>query len=555
MATKVKKLSALFGPMLLCAVAMLTLLPVFDANFWPLNHEYDTFFKRTLIYSNHFSQLDFIPLWAASDNYGLGSPLPILYHKLFYYFSGIFHLITDDFKLSIVLTLNLFLISGGLGVYFLCREVGCSEYTSWVGATSFAVSNYTLTNWLIRGAMAEFAAAMLVPIALTFYIKFLQKQKRSYKLCFSFGLIVALIFVAHSVLAFYIVILMSISTLYLILISRIELNYELIRSTVVASLGFLIIAAPVIFFMSIMGLSFDMERIIPEQYHPINQFKQLQLYFFDNEWQWGATWQSYTVQVDLVAFVVIAVALVRVFSRAILRKGLNKTEISFSSSNVLVLIILLVMCAFLQTTLSAWFYLYFPGAKYIQFPWRLLAIITPISIVLALACISNLKNSKNFIVFSFGVLSIAVSGIWAPITYGELGTGIDLKNVRFSAFGEYVPIGALDSVQAKESILRDQNGCDLRLVDAEDPEQLSTVYLVECNESRLIALPHYDSGWHLINVYDKNNLIVTSKTRCNSIDRYPGLCAITIKQGKYLVELRHPTVGRVLYLILEKLWR
>ena len=57
---------------------------------WPYNHEMESFFRRTLIYADHLKNYDFFPIWSGADNLNHGGPFPLFYHKLFYYFSGIF---------------------------------------------------------------------------------------------------------------------------------------------------------------------------------------------------------------------------------------------------------------------------------------------------------------------------------------------------------------------------------------------------------------------------------------------------------------------------------
>lgn len=190
----------------LLILAGLALSNVLAAEGWPKNHENNSFFLRSIIYAEHMQQGDFFPIWSSVDNYGAGSPQPAMYHKLFYLFTGLIILISGSTKFSIVMTLWISLFMGAFGVYILSRELGCSRLLAWAGATMLIFSNYTITNWLVRGAMAEFLAAMLVPYVLVFFTRWLNAENDGYEALF-LGAATGVLFIAHSVLAYYVVIM------------------------------------------------------------------------------------------------------------------------------------------------------------------------------------------------------------------------------------------------------------------------------------------------------------------------------------------------------------
>lgn len=104
-----------------------------------------------------------MPVWTSIDAGGFGSPMPLMYHKLFYAIAGVVALGTGTMKGAVVTTLALFLMVGATGVFQAVRELGASRLATAVGGCSLIAASYTVTNWLVRGAVAEFAAAMLVP--------------------------------------------------------------------------------------------------------------------------------------------------------------------------------------------------------------------------------------------------------------------------------------------------------------------------------------------------------------------------------------------------------
>lgn len=101
-------------------VGISTLMQIILRHGWPLNHEGNSFFLRTIIYADHICAGDYWPIWSSMDNYGLGSPQPLFYHKVFYFISGSIYALTNNIKLSVVISILLFLVIGFLwNVQFL----------------------------------------------------------------------------------------------------------------------------------------------------------------------------------------------------------------------------------------------------------------------------------------------------------------------------------------------------------------------------------------------------------------------------------------------------
>ena len=56
-----------------------------------------------------------------------------------------------------------FLAPGLVGNYRCLRDQGLARLAAACGGVCFALANYSTTNWLVRGALAEFLAAMMLP--------------------------------------------------------------------------------------------------------------------------------------------------------------------------------------------------------------------------------------------------------------------------------------------------------------------------------------------------------------------------------------------------------
>lgn len=406
--------------MLLTALALfsfVTLKPLWESPGWPDNHEHDSFVKRNIIYAQHFSFNDFIPIWSSLDNNGFGSPEPLFYHKLFYLVSGWLQFITGNVKLSLILGILFFLVLGAAGVYGMGRGLGISRLFSSIGSLLFITANYTVTNWLIRGALAEFSAAMLIPWALMYFLRSLRSSKIHIGLAISLGLI----FLGHSVICYFLILIFAVVLLFMLFCKATKLSIFSFRSLLTSVLVFTAITGPYTLAMAAFSSDYDMERIVPPLYHPVNQFRPMWRYFW-NDWVWGRTWEHLTVQLDLPIILMIAAGFIGLIFTP--RRSPSETHESTLQHlmPILPLIILFAMILILQDSISALFYERFPGALFLQFPWRLLGVMTPVMIVMAMYLIERVF--PGFVAKAIAGLCLVwmmvVCGAFAPFNMAVL---------------------------------------------------------------------------------------------------------------------------------------
>ena len=118
-------------------------------------------------------------MWSSSDAAGFGSPMPLLYHKLFYLLAAPLSLITGTIRSADLLVVAGALVLGAYGMYALTRALAASRLAATAPGCVLIVANYTVTNWLVRGALAELTAAMLVPWPLRSFIGALRGGRMS----------------------------------------------------------------------------------------------------------------------------------------------------------------------------------------------------------------------------------------------------------------------------------------------------------------------------------------------------------------------------------------
>lgn len=545
----------LLGATGLAALAVLTLLPVVPGDGWPGNHEnpvsaYNSFYLRTLVYAKHMQQGDWFPIWSAADNDGLGSPQPLMYHKLFYLLSGALYALSGHMKLSILVSLWSWLMIGACGTYALCRALGCGRWLAWCGGAMLLMANYTVTNWLIRGAMAEFAAAMLLPWVLATFVVWLECEQRRYRVSGILGLLIGLEFLAHSILAFYLVLLLGMSTLLLLLGRQVPLRRLAPGPLIWAGVTFALVAGPYLAAMYVIGSDFDMSRFNSHPaYVPERQIQPLPRYAWDTVWRWGQTWQGYTVQLDTAVVGLLAFGLAMlVVHRVVHPTGHVSSFGKHPGASALVLVC--VLSLLLQTAWAVPFYRHVPGAAFLQFPWRLLAVLTPGLIALSL-WLWRWQPTWLAVPSTLGSLAAMAwfSGVWAPIQYDHTYSELQLAGLRFSAFNEYVPVKASTEAPYTPTGVAKmlmEAGCDLAAGPPPAPhvgaqEALVRDFEMRCREAGTYPLPLFGSTAHAVQISgpDENG---TESKRCATAAGAPTLCAVTLGQaGSYRIRITMPT--------------
>ncbi|NES85212.1 MAG: hypothetical protein F6K10_29490, partial [Moorea sp. SIO2B7] len=174
---------------------------------WPHNHEYLSFFERVEIFRIAMNSGDFFPLWTPFAAHGYGSPFPFFYHRLYSTIVALIALIINSTYLAVKISVPLLLTFGAVGMYKTAQLMKLKMPYCIATGLLLIFANYTLTDWLVRGAMAELSAAMLIPWLFYYCLNIIQGKAAGFKL----GLIMACLFFAHSVIFYYSIIVFVIT--------------------------------------------------------------------------------------------------------------------------------------------------------------------------------------------------------------------------------------------------------------------------------------------------------------------------------------------------------
>lgn len=360
--------------MLSCSV--LATSNVWKGDGWPENHEGLTWKFRVLVHASHQAHGDPFPIWSSEDLYGLGTPLPLYYHKLFYILAGAIYNQCGSMKATMVASVCLWLFIGMVGMLRALRVAGVSFVPAACLACTFPLWNYTNYDWLVRGAFAEFSAAAIVPWLLTWCLRTI----RTGRLSLSIAVTMTLLFYAHSVLAMYAGLLVLLCAVVAMMKHRRARIVAACGKGVIAAVLFLAAVAPQILLMRSISQNFDPSAICAEGFHPCDNFKAIEKYFFDYRFLPGGRemWNSVQINSGLWLILAASAALWWLWKLPGYREQTHQIPSTRTTPVLTFLLASTGLVCFLQLPISGFVYRSIPGFDYLQFPWRLLCFLYPL---------------------------------------------------------------------------------------------------------------------------------------------------------------------------------
>lgn len=419
------------GPYLfLLAASLLACSPVLMLSGWPWNHDGVACFQRVEIFRRAFADGVLVPLWTPLAENGLGSPFPFFYHRLFNTLAGAAALATGSSLTAVKLTIPLLVFAGALGMRKAILAMGLDSFHAVSGALLLVFSNYAYTDWVVRGAFAEFAAFMLVPwLTLAALGIVLGKPRAGWVL----GAVLALIFFAHSVVFVFSFVLVLVAFLGALVFSK-DSRRALVHAGQ-AALVVLVATGPFALGFWLFGKDVDLDRFRAGMFNVFRNFAPLGEYLYDRGGGWAPGAGGFSVEIGR-GFNTLAVLGAVAVAAGLVRRRLPAARL-WETLPAWFLVLGSALCTlFLQTPLAAPLYRLVPPLQYIQFPWRLLVFSTPASIfVLCLSTDLLLASASRPSIRGGlrGVLALAVLfQIWSGVAPRRVGRILSVPEIEES---------------------------------------------------------------------------------------------------------------------------
>ncbi len=322
--------------------------------------------------------------WFPNLNGGYGYPFLNYYSPLAFYIGELFRLVRFSIPACVKLAFAVAIVLAGLGMYLFAR-LYFSTAGALVAAVAYLLAPYHIVNIYVRGNIAEFTAMGILPFVFWGLTRLARMPRIQNVLLFA--ILYGLLILAHNITALAASALLAAFAIFLLL------RMQSRRVTVAICGGFAIGLALSAFYWlpALAEMKYVKITVLTQDYLNYSNHFVYPWQLIVPGWGYGlsergpADGMSFQLGLAHWDFIVIAlfVCLIRRFRRQAQHIG---TAIFFLIS-LLVLIFLMLLCSE-----AIWDHV--PLISYIQFPWRLLALVALLSSFLG-GYISTLIASRG----------------------------------------------------------------------------------------------------------------------------------------------------------------
>lgn len=410
--------------LLLGFVAILLVAYVLCVLFGPILRGDDTFISLSHlgIWTAALRAGNAVSIWTPNDAHGFGSPVPFFYHKLFNLVGALLAIVSGSILTGIRLAVLVFSAIMFYGAYACAGRLGADQVSRLVIATACVFAPYAINNIVERGAVSEYAAMALVPPILALTIDFLRGRgirKRHGVVLFVLLLLLALAHVLIFVVTAALLLLLSFGLIF----RSSQGSWSLAAATLAAlALFTAFIYIPFGFWAAYFCPAQAKAYGLPAQH--VLPLRAILLPLPSSRAGW-----------PVIAFAIGMAMQLRLprEARASLAIGLGMVALG--------LILLMTRIATPLWRLS-------DQLDFVQFPWRLLAIATPLCFVAMAGMIETLSVTAKIRV-QFGVLALSLLNTLGmlyllrldhtTLPIAELQNDAPTAGIGRDAGGEYFP--------------------------------------------------------------------------------------------------------------------
>jgi hypothetical protein len=344
------------------------------------------------------------PGWATDQALGYGYPTFVFYPPLAYYVAEGFHLLGATKVVAIKWTWAMATMGAGLAMYAYARHV-MGRQRGLLAAIVYVYVPYHLADIYVRGALAEYAAFVWMPLALLAFHRLVEKVTLPRIGCAA--LAYGALLLTHNVTGLAFTPFLALYVLFRLLMEPGSRRERLVRT--LAALGGAMLACGIAAALLLPGFFerryINQEQWVRETYNYAEHFVQ-PAQFLASAWGYApgtpGTAGTMSFQLGAVPLILALLATVAAFRRP---SGERALILAFAAALFLLL--------FLMLPISAPLWELLPIASLVQFPWRLLALAAATLAVLSGLAISAPNTDK----LNAQVLVLALVAILGSFAY------------------------------------------------------------------------------------------------------------------------------------------
>lgn len=489
---------------------------------------------------------DFPVQWSKNFGYGYGMPLFLFYGPLPFYFGAGIYILSGSIIWSV---LTLFILANLVtigGTYVLGKTL-VGKMGGVILTTLYVLAPYRAVNLFVRGALNELWAMAFLPWLILGWFWLIKKNKLG-------GLMIttstAAIILSHNLSAIYYLpfaLLISVALFFwLIDVAKIKhqaLFAVIARGLLSTGLGIglsAFYALPAMIEKSFTRLDL---QVLTGYFDFHNHFLYLRQFLIDNWTYGGSAWGPE----DGISFFLgygllfgLFVGFVLLVSRQLLLKKKNQLVA------ISILFLLVSGLILLTTEKTLWIWEHLTILKYLQFPWRLLSLITfGLALIVTLVTSWSFKR-KRFVVLALIFVTLVSSyRYFSPADYYQDSIGpfqYDEKQIQTNMSGilpDYLPNTFNVAIAPFKNILTETDLVKAEVLKDGNSEKLISLE-VKQEMALEISLANFP-GWK---AYLDGKEAVTTTTN-------DGLLSIQLPSGKHLLSLafESTSIRRIGYLM------
>jgi hypothetical protein len=375
-----KKLKQLIFPSLLIILTFLILKPLFS-NRLLYSDDAELHAARVANYYLAVKQDQIPPRWAPNLDSGYGSAVFNFTYPLPYLISTvIFMALPTMIVTSLNLTIILLTVSGVLGIYFLARQFFLPPWRSAIAAVLYLAAPYTLINIYSRTALGEIAFFALLPWVMWGVENIIRKKKGSLLLSVFLVIDLSLLFISHQTS---LIITFPVLAIYYWIRTKDKSEFiALIKQTI-----------PIAVISLLLTAWYWLPALMEKQYVILDRTSTITNYFTQFPQRWSFFFHQITNLDRLNTFKMVSVGYSSWIIFLISLWIATKKKVA-DKKIILYLLGTITLTTLLMMPFSRPLWLISSLGNYLQYPWRLLSILTLCTVLLFIH-ISKIKLFKN----------------------------------------------------------------------------------------------------------------------------------------------------------------
>jgi hypothetical protein len=470
------------------------LYPLFQYDTWIVSHEFERYQELVDAFREAFLAGKYYPRWLPDLYGGYGYPTFVFYQPGYFFWCLPFSLIFQNTAFAMKLSVLALLMFSGFGTYLFAKEIVDKKTAIFLGFC-FILTPYISVEIFVRGALSELTGMLLTPWPLYFLVRMNREINSQCNWRFSFfglALSLFLIVISHPVVAMFYYPSFTLCAIYYFLITKKKAAFG--TGVAVAVFSGVIISSPYWYGVLHMRSSVNFNALVDGYFQAQNHtvfFKQL----FSRVFEYGGSIPLSSD--DMMSFQLGAPFFVMAVLGLLLNRKNSFQKLIFGIYIVLIILMLNVAKPFWNLDMLT---------RFVQFPWRLLAVIGVFQIITmsGLFVLSKHNVVKKYYTVFLVILFLGAY-VWHSNQFHVSGHLEEyskelVKNsfITYAVNDEFKPKTSKKrpiAPRVEDIMLRTTNGASIKALPENNPHKIAYRVFSGAEKTEVTIQQLYFPGW------------------------------------------------------------